>query len=154
MQYFSAPFFSKAKYTWPQSNYLDISFTKQKPVSKRRLCIFNAHFKNCVNLCLTFYILKYQLGFFKETLRCSLTPFMPELEADSSILAGLFWPFLDAKWGKIVLWFNLEMKSEELEPWLVLYITTPQGHCGEEKKKKMVAKSMRFPCIFLCSIFP
>lgn len=152
MQYFSAPFFSKAKYIWPQSNYLDISFTKQKPVSKRRLCIFNAHFKNCVNLCLTFYILKYQLGFFKETLRCSLTPFMPELEADSSILAGLFWPFLDAKWGKIVLWFKLEMKSEELEPWLVLYITTPQGHCGEEKKKKWWPSPWGF-LVFFCAPF-
>ena len=59
---------------------------------------------------------------------------MSELEIDFSILAGLFWPFLDAKWGKRVLWFNLEMKSEELEQWLALYITPPQGCCGEEKK--------------------
>ena len=59
---------------------------------------------------------------------------MSELEIDFSILAGLFWPFLDAKWGKRVLWFNLEMKSEELEQRLALYITPPQGRCGEEKK--------------------
>ena len=94
----------------------------------------NAHFKNCVNLCLTFYILKYQLGLFKETIKCSLAPFMSELKIDFSILAGLLWPFLDAKWGKIVLWFNLQMKSEELKQWLVLYITALQGHCREKKE--------------------
>ena len=82
---------------------------------------------------------------------------MSELEIDVSILAGLFWPFLNAKWGKIVLWFNLEMKSEELEQWLVLYIPPPQGRCGEEKKKcgQVHEVSMDFFCApFLPKILP